>query len=69
MMKKTTRKLVLRKETIRELSGKALTHVIGGLDTDAYPYSRDRQCPAAADYPYSGPRQCPIAAVPQSKDK
>lgn len=56
-MKKTTRKLVLRKETIRELSGKALTHMIGGLDTDdAYPYSNPRQCPAAD-------------AVPQSKDK
>jgi hypothetical protein len=57
-MKKTTRKLVLRKETLRELSGKALTHVIGGQETDA-----------AADYPYSGPKQCLIAAVPQSGDK
>jgi hypothetical protein len=50
-MRKTTRKLVLRKETVRELSGQALTHVIGGQETDtavAYPYSRERQCPAAA---------------------
>jgi hypothetical protein len=60
-MKKTTRKLVLRKETVRELSGQALTHVIGGLDTDvAYPQSNPRQClTVAADaYPYSNPRQC-----------
>jgi hypothetical protein len=55
-MKKTTRKLVLRKETIRELSAQALTLIIGGLDTDNA-------------YPYSGPRQCLAAAVPQSKDK
>jgi hypothetical protein len=49
-MRKTTRKLLLRKETIRELSGQALTHVIGGQETvnaDAYPWSRERQCPAA----------------------
>jgi bacteriocin-like protein len=47
MMKKTTRKLVLRKETVRELSEKALTNVIGGQETDpadAYPFSRERQC-------------------------
>jgi hypothetical protein len=46
-MKKPIRKLVLRKETVRELSAKALTHVIGGQETDtadAYPYSRPRQC-------------------------
>ena len=44
-MKKTTRKLVLRKETVRELSGQALTHVIGGRETDAaVPQSRDKQC-------------------------
>jgi len=46
-MKKTTRKLVLRKETVRELSGKALTQVIGGQETDAanaYPQTGDRQC-------------------------
>ena len=55
-MKKTTRKLVLRKETIRELSAKALTHVIGGQDTDDA-------------YPYSGPKQCLIAAMPQSGNK
>ena len=58
MMKKTTRKLVLRKETVRELSGQELTHVIGGLDTDdAYPQSRDRQCLIAA-VPQSGDKQC-----------
>ena len=45
-MKKTTRKLVLRKETVRELCEKALTHVIGGQETDAaVPQSRDKQCP------------------------
>jgi len=35
MMKKTTRKLVLRKETVRELSGQALSRVLGGQETDA----------------------------------
>jgi len=47
MMKKTTRKLVLRKVTVRELSGQALTHVVGGQETDtvdAYPFSRPKQC-------------------------
>jgi hypothetical protein len=46
-MKKTTRKLVLRKETVRELAGQALTHVIGGQDTDtavAEPWSRYKVC-------------------------
>jgi hypothetical protein len=49
-MKKTTHKLVLRKVTVRELSGQALSRAIGGQETDtavAYPYSRERQCPAA----------------------
>jgi len=49
-MKKTTRKLVLRKETVRELSAQALSHVIGGQETDtavAEPQTRDRQCPVA----------------------
>jgi hypothetical protein len=46
-MKKTTRKLVLRKVIVRELSGQALTRVIGGQDTDT-----------ADAYPFSGPRQC-----------
>jgi len=49
-MKKTTRKLVLRKVIVRELSGQALTHVIGGHETDtadAYPFSRERQCTVA----------------------
>jgi len=44
-MKKTTRKLVLRKMTVRELSGQALSSVIGGLETDvAYPFSAPKQC-------------------------
>ena len=46
-MKKTTRKLVLRKVIVRELSGQALTEVIGGQETDAadaYPFSNPRQC-------------------------
>jgi hypothetical protein len=50
MMKKTTRKLVLRKQTVRELSGQALSHVIGGQETDpadAYPYSKEKECGSA----------------------
>ena len=46
-MKKTTRKLVLRKETVRELSRLALSRVIGGQDTDiavAEPWSRHKEC-------------------------
>jgi len=46
-MKKTTRKLVLRKQTVRELSRHALSHVIGGQETetaDAVPWSRDKVC-------------------------
>ena len=46
-MKKTTRKLVLRKETVRELSGQALSRVLGGQETDAVaaePWSRDKVC-------------------------
>jgi hypothetical protein len=57
-MKKTTRKLVLRKETVQELSGQALARVIGGQETDT-----------ADAYPFSGPKVCLAAAVPQSKDK
>jgi hypothetical protein len=53
-MKKTTRKLVLRKVIVRALSGQELTHVIGGQETDV-----------AGDYPFSRPKQCLIAAVPQ----
>jgi hypothetical protein len=33
-MKKTTRKLVLRKAIVREFSGQALTRAIGGQETD-----------------------------------
>ena len=50
-MKKTTRKLVLRKVIVRELSGQALTHVIGGQETDiadAYPQTGDKQCLTSA---------------------
>jgi hypothetical protein len=46
MMKKTS-KLMLRKATVRVLSGKALTHVIGGQETDAADarsQSGDKQC-------------------------
>jgi bacteriocin-like protein len=51
-MKKTTRKLMLRKVIVRELSEQELTHVIGGLETDT-----------AAPYPYSAPRQCTSGLV------
>jgi hypothetical protein len=50
-MKKTTRKLLLRKALIRELSGQALSQVVGGLETDtvdAYPYSNPKQCTSTA---------------------
>jgi len=60
-MKKTTRKLMLRTETVRELSEQALSRVIGGQEADtnnAVPFSRERQCPAAA-YTQSRDRQCP----------
>jgi hypothetical protein len=56
MMRKTTRKLVLRKEIVRELSGQALTHVIGGQETDT-----------ANAVPWSGDKVCLAAAVPPSK--
>ena len=65
-MKKTTRKLVLRKETVREVSGQVLTRVIGGQETvtaDAYPQTRPRQCLIADGYPWSRPRQCLTAAL------
>jgi hypothetical protein len=44
-MKKTTRKLMLRKESIRALSGQELSRAIGGLEiTEPYPQTRPRQC-------------------------
>jgi hypothetical protein len=46
-MKKTTRKLVLRKETVRALSGQELSRALGGLETDT-----------TAPYPQTGCRQC-----------
>jgi hypothetical protein len=50
-MKKTTRKLVLRKVIVRALSGQELTHVIGGQETDT-----------ADAYPFSGPKVCLTSA-------
>jgi hypothetical protein len=50
-MKKSLRKLALRKETVRALSNTALEHAIGGQDIVvalAADESRDRQCPAPA---------------------
>lgn len=46
-MKKMIRKLTLRKETVRELTAKALTQVIGGQETVT-----------VVDYPQTGIRQC-----------
>jgi hypothetical protein len=57
-MKKTTRKLALRSETIRALSTQALALVIGGQETGP-----------ANGYPFSGPRHCDAAAYPQSRDR
>jgi hypothetical protein len=58
MMRKTTRKLVLRTETVRELSRLALTHVVGGQETAvAVPFSGDKVCKTAA-VPPSGDQQC-----------
>lgn len=51
-MRRTTAKLALRKETIRELSRKELLSTAGGADTDdpadAVVQTRDKQCVAAA---------------------
>jgi hypothetical protein len=48
-MRKINPKLVLRKETVREFSGQALSRVIGGHETsDAVPFSRDKVCLTAA---------------------
>lgn len=47
-MRKTTRKLVLRKETVRALSRQALSQVIGGQETDAaVPQTGIKQCTSA----------------------
>ncbi|HWO21208.1 MAG TPA: hypothetical protein VNO30_20710 [Kofleriaceae bacterium] len=43
-MKKSTRKLVLRKVIIRELSGHALSRVIGGETDAADPWSGHKVC-------------------------
>jgi hypothetical protein len=43
-MKKRTSKLVMRKETVRALSGQTLSRVIGGQETDAVPYSAPKAC-------------------------
>jgi hypothetical protein len=60
-MKKSLRKLVFRKETIRALSAKDVERAVGGQDPAtafAETDSRDRQCPAFASG-QSGDRQCP----------
>ena len=49
-MKKTSRKLVLRSQTLRVLADIDLTRAVGGLD------SGNMQCPAAVD---SGAAVCP----------
>lgn len=56
-MKKTPRKLVLHRETIRTLPGMDLTHVVGGFD------SGDFQCPVALD---TGLVACATGAVGDS---
>lgn len=46
-MKKTTRRLVLRKESVRALSGQELSRALGGLETDAtkpYPQTGCKEC-------------------------
>jgi hypothetical protein len=48
-MKKTSRKLVLRGQTLRALDSIDLARAVGGLDSDV-------RCPAAAD---SGDAACP----------
>jgi hypothetical protein len=61
------------RETIRELSGQALTRVIGGLETDTadgYPFSGPKQCLIADAYPQTGPKQClTVAAYPQTRER
>jgi hypothetical protein len=55
-MKKASRNLVLRSETLRTLANMELARAVGGAD------SGDKQCPAAvaAD---SGAFQCPYTAA------
>lgn len=54
-MKKASRKLVLRSETVRTLANLELARAVGGVDSAAF------QCPAAvAD---SGRIQCPAQAA------
>lgn len=53
-MKKPTRKLALRKETVRALSNMTLAHVVGGQDTDAGvagDLTHDKECPVRAVAP------------------
>ena len=51
-MRKTTAKLALRKDTVRELSRKELSRAAGGTETDdpanAVAQTRDKQCGSAA---------------------
>jgi hypothetical protein len=45
-------KLVLRKETVRALSGRELARAVGGgpNETNIVPQSGDKQCPIAVDW-------------------
>jgi hypothetical protein len=54
-MKKASRNLVLRSETLRTLANMDLSHVAGGDDSGA------KQCPAPFE---TGAKQCPAAFGP-----
>ena len=56
-MKKSTRKLVLRSETLRALVNIDLARAVGGADADVFD-SGAKQCPNQA-LAESGAKQCP----------
>lgn len=55
-MKKASRKLVLRSETLRDLANMDLARVVGGIQ------SGDKPCPLVVA-PETGDHQCPALAV------
>lgn len=70
-MKKSLRKLTLRKETVRALLTKDIERAVGGQDPAtalAEPWSRARHCPALAEL-QSRDRLCPALAEPDSSDR